>query len=170
MPIQRDIAGTPTDITTLKRRLNGAWVDMLFLNRAFRRDTGAWVELLPAALEGDFALSVSSSSASVVYNCNDPESPPYTCPTLADLDTATVTATAVGGLGAGPTYEWTYVSGDTGFSCNSPTAATTSWSVIVPQNANKNAVWKVTATRGADTEEQQVTLSARYIRTGGIEA
>jgi hypothetical protein len=170
MAIQKTTGGVFADITTLKRRASGAWVDMLFSNRAKRREAGAWVDLLSGAASGDLAVSLDDGTVSVIYECDDPTTPPYVCPTLKSVTTATVTATATGGSGAGPTYSWAYVSGDAGFTCNSPTAAATTWTITLPQNVLKTAVWRITVVRGVETVTADVTVTARYTRTGGIEA
>lgn len=167
MAIQRDNASVKTDITILRRRSGGAWVDMLALGRAFRRDTGTWVELLPLAASGDLSASVDVMGVSGTYNCNDPDTPPFICPTIQSVSTSSATVTSTGGTGSGPTYLWQYVSGDMGFTPSTPTAAATFWTINLPQNVLKSAVWKCTVTRGADSVVLNVSVQANYVRTGG---
>lgn len=167
MTIQRTTGGVFADVTTLKRRLNGAWVDVLFAERVWRREAGAWVDLFPALGSGGFSVSASDTDSLGLYTCVDPETPPYICPTLKSITTSAITVTASGGSGVGPTYAWTRVSGDSGFTCNSPSAATTTWTINVPQNTTKTAIWRCTATRGVDSDTVDIEVSATYVRSGG---
>lgn len=168
MAINRSIAGVATPITTLKRRTAaGTWVDLLAENRAMRRVGSAWTDLLAGSGGGGLAVTTNATEAFVVFSCDDPDEPPFVCPTVTTLNTTTITATATGGTGSGPTYAWSYVSGDMGFIPSNPTSASTGWSINIPQNATKSATWKCTATRGVDTDEATVLVTADYIRTGG---
>lgn len=167
MAIKRNVSGVATDITVLKRREAGAWVDMLAEDRALRLSGGSWVDLLPGTGTGGLSLSVSRTSSTGTFSCNDPTTPPFVCPTVKTVTTATVTALAEGGTGTGPTYLWEYVSGDMGFTPSAPTSAATYWSANLPQNVLKSAVWRCTATRGVDSVSTTITVQASYTRTGG---
>jgi hypothetical protein len=62
------------------------------------------------------------------------------------VTTNSVTVTESGGTGP-YTYAWAYVSGDAGFSANSPTAATTTFTgSITALGQDKIAVWRCTVT------------------------
>ena len=62
------------------------------------------------------------------------------------VTTNSVTVTASGGTGP-YTYAWAYVSGDAGFSANSPTAVTTTFNgSITALGQDKSAVWRCTVT------------------------
>lgn len=169
MAITRRESGVNVPITLFRRRLNGAWVECFNLNRVKRRVGNLWVDCLPTTGDGALTISVSPETAEGYYSCVVSE--PSPCPTVVPLVSNTITATAVGGVGAGPTYAWTYVSGNTGILCNSPGTAATTFSCNLAGNRFAFATWRCTATRGVDQDSIDVRVSFEYDRfgDGGIE-
>lgn len=158
MAIKRDVAGVKTDITILKRRSNGAWVDCLYQMRAQRRDTGAWVDCLPLAPSGTLTATSDKSTVTKFDSCIG-----LSCPTVKTVTTAAVTVTSSGGSGAGPTYQWEYVSGSSNIEVTAPTANSTTFYANLPRNTTQNAQWKCVVTRGVDTVEVFVSVTVGYI-------
>lgn len=153
------------DLTTLKRWSGSAWVDITI---AKRWDGSAWVDILgaggsPTGLQvtiDGFAVSTVICVANI-----DPF-----CPFVSQVTTASITAVASGGTGAGPTYSWQFISGDSSITATNPTSATTAFTTSVNRNATKNAVFKCVVTQGAETREvlHDVILSYDYF-TGNFE-
>lgn len=164
MTITRRDAGVNTPITLFRRRLNGAWVECFNVGRVKRRVGNLWVDALPAAGDGALVVSVSPETAENSYTCFVTDSSP--CPAVVSLVSNTVTATAVGGAGSGPTYAWTYVSGDTGIVCNSASTAATTFSCNLAGNNFAEAIWRCTATRGVDQSTVDIIVAFAYNRFG----
>lgn len=87
--------------------------------------------------------------------------PEYECQLVATVVSDPVTATPITGSGT-PSYAWTYVSGHSAILCDSPTAATTTFSSNVIRGHTKTAVWRCTVTRGVDTGSADVTVTITY--------
>lgn len=164
MAMKRDASGTPTDLTVLKRRSGGSWVDMLASTHAFRRLTSAWVDLLPGGGGGGgLSATVSNNNISQTYFCNDPEDPfPPICAVLQVVTTNPVTVTAVGGSGAGPTYSWARISGYAGMTISDATSNVVQFSCTLTQDSLQSAVWRCTVTRGLETATVDVTATCWY--------
>lgn len=78
------------------------------------------------------------------------------------------TAAATGTGGSTPyTYAWTYVSGDSGISCNSSTASATTFQALVSSSIpSRTAVWRCTITDSLGaTATADVSIDLEY--TGG---
>lgn len=107
-------------------------------------------------------LSASKSGdASGFYDCTGTA---VTCPTSVVIPTNSVTITAAGGTGSGPSYAWTKISGDT-FTVTAPTSASTTFSATVNRSigiSSKSAVYRCTVTRGAETYTVDVNVGVQY--------
>lgn len=105
-------------------------------------------------------LSAFSDKASVAayYECSGTMA---TCIASANLTTDAATVTSSGGTGAGPTFAWTKVSGDT-FTIGSASSATTTFSIACGRGLTKSAVYRCTVTRGAANVTVDVNVSAEY--------
>jgi hypothetical protein len=118
-------------------------------------------------------LSASKSGdATGLYSCT--ESPPgvaSSCPTSPTVTTNSVTVTASGGAGAGPSYAWTRISGDV-FTVTSPTSASTTFSIAIARirdgEAVRNAVYRCTVTRGTETATVDVNVGASYVENTNL--
>lgn len=141
------------DILTTKKRWNGtSWVD---LTVAKRWDGAAWQDI-PGLFGG--ALSASTSPA-VVEGFVDILEP---APPVTAVTSSACTATASGGTGP-YTYAWTYVSGSSAISADSPTGASTTFTANVSKNGSKSAVWKVTVTDSLSaTASANVSIDLYY--------
>lgn len=156
MTIKRRSASSWPDAGFVKRWTGSAWVDAGFL----RRWSGtAWVDVaLPGGGSGDLSVSVSPGSAMVVVHNPNPDGPP-----AAVMQTNAVTATASGGSGSGPTYQWTRVEGVAGTPTN-PTSAATAFSCTVYSNQPQTAVFRCRVTRGSETVDVFVNAYWEYVR------
>lgn len=112
------------------------------------------------------SLKLSQFSGAVKYNpivVTVSPSPSDTTrsggPLLGAVTSGMVTASATGGTGS-YTYSWTYVSGSTNMTCNSPSAAATSFSTKTNISGAITTVWKVTVSDGttSNTYNESVTL------------
>lgn len=138
-----------TAVGLVRRWDGGAWVVCDFV----RRWSGsAWENVwLKLAASKNFDPSV------VWVN-----SPASMTPTTRALTTNTVVITAVGGA-PGYTYSWARVSGDATITCNSPSAASTTFSATVTVATTKTAVWRCTVTDAvANVTTLDVTPSLVY--------
>lgn len=97
-------------------------------------------------------------SVSALYECYGTTG---SCIAAANITTDTVTISSTGGTGAGPTYSWAKVSGDT-FTITASTSAATAFSASVNRNTQKSAVYRCTVTRGAATYDVDVNVLAVY--------
>jgi chitodextrinase len=99
------------------------------------------------------AATVSSGSWRWVRNGTRPVKvdPPVVC-------------SASGGSGAGYTFVWQYISGDTQTSVNSPNSSSTIWSRSVPnQNVTYTSMWRCLATDSAGNTGQ-TAVQVTFIR------
>lgn len=112
------------------------------------------------------SLKLSQFSGAVKYNpivVTVSPSPSTTTksggPLYGAVTSGVVTASATGGTGS-YTYSWTYVSGSTNMTCNSPSAAATSFSTETNISGAITTVWKVTVSDGttSNTYNESVTL------------
>lgn len=142
-----------TDLTTRKRWAGTSWVD---LTTAKRWNGTSWTDI---PLSGGLSVTVAPAAAMVNIMDTTPGAPP-----ARRLTTNTVTVTAVGGSGSGPTYEWTQVSGTVEATINSPTSATTSFSATVYTGTFGSARFRCRVTRGAETVDVFVTAGWEYVR------
>lgn len=150
------------DITTKKRWTGTAWTD---LTTAKRWDGSAWVDIGFAGGGGGLQLSASTGLVTGLFSCDNNVNP--NCLFVATVTTNSVTITPSGGSGAGPTYSWQYVSGDSSITPNSPTAATTTFTGNVSRNLNRSAIYKCVVVQGTDTREIQVEANISYAYIGG---
>ena len=97
-------------------------------------------------------------SVSALYECYGTTA---TCVSAANMTTDTVTISSTGGTGAGPTYSWANLSGDT-FTITASTSAATAFSASVNRGTQKSAVYRCTVTRGVDTYDVDVPVLAIY--------
>ena len=98
-------------------------------------------------------------SVSAYYECYGTTG---SCIAAANMTTDTVTMAATGGSGAGPTYSWAKLAGDT-FTITASTSAATAFSASVNRNSSKSATYRCTVTRGAATYDVDVPVYAQYI-------
>ena len=97
-------------------------------------------------------------SVSALYECYGTTG---SCIAAANITTDTVTISSTGGTGAGPTYSWAKVSGDT-FTITASTSAATAFSASVNRGTAKTAVYRCTVTRGVATYDVDVNVLAVY--------
>lgn len=155
---QRAITGsTWTDLTFAKRWTGTAWVDVSFVRRW---DGAAWITVWPVA--SDLRAEVSSPTALGVYGCTHTGVGDNFCPFVQNITSETVTVSSSGGTGAGPAYAWSFVSGDSGITVNSPTGTTVSFSGVVGRRQSKTAVWRCTVTRGTESRFIDVVVILTY--------
>ena len=98
------------------------------------------------------------ASVSGYYSCTGTVG---TCLASANLSTDTVTVTAFGGTGAGPTFAWTRVSGDV-FTITSAATAATNFTISCGRGLTKSAIYRCTITRGAANYTVDVTVTGQY--------
>lgn len=155
------------DIATKKRWTGSVWTD---ITTAKRWNGTAWVDITFAGGGGGGGLTISlSPSSAFIYDECSRDIDGF-CPFIKTLTTNSVTITATGGTGGGPTYSWQYVSGSSSIVANSPTSATTTFTANVARNEEAVAVFKCVVTQGVETKELslEVTISYSYI-AGGLE-
>lgn len=143
------------DLTTAKRWTGSAWVDL----SAAKRWTGsAWVDIpLPGGGGGpDLSAFVSPGYAHAFVQV-------ISGPVAKTLTTNSVTVTASGGAGAGPTYAWSQLSGSSGITINSPNAATTTFSATLTKNSVRSGQFVCTVTRGVQTVYVVVDVYLEYV-------
>jgi len=82
---------------------------------------------------------------------------------------ATITSNTVAGVASGGlppyTYNWTYLSGTTGFNCATPTSSSTYWYKSVASSVSENSIWRLTVTDAASataTVDISIDLSNLY--------
>jgi hypothetical protein len=157
MTLKRWDGAAYQDIAAIKRWDGASWVDLTILKRW---DGVSWVDItLPG---GGGGLSATADKAFVGAGY----SPEGIGPTFVTLTTDAITVTATGGMGAGPTYSWSRVTGDSSVLCDSPTSATTTFSCSVPRNQERSAVYRCTITRGAESVQINVNVLLTYYPTG----
>lgn len=83
-------------------------------------------------------------------------------PPTVSVTTNSTTASMAGGSGGADSYLWEYVSGSTAFGTSPSTNPTKSWTATVGKNVSVQAIWRVTGTRGAESDSQDVTVTAAY--------
>jgi hypothetical protein len=143
---------------TFVRKWNGtAFVDVTFVKVW---DGSAWITKWPVT--SNFTVSSSTSFVSGAFDCFYDNTPPNTCPIATTITSTSVTVSSTGGTGAGPTYLWEYVSGDTSISVSNTTATTVTFSGIVTRRNTKTARWKCTVTRGTETSVVYVDVELTY--------
>lgn len=151
---------------TFVRRWNGtSWVDVSF---ARRWDGAAWVDVWPSGGGGGLTLTLSVNPVFGTYFCD--ASGGGSCPFFPTVTSGAVTVTATGGTGGGPTYAWSFSSGDSGIAISSTTAATVTFSASVARSqVSREAEWKCSVTQGVETKDIYVTvvLTYDYIPPGG---
>lgn len=140
------------DLSTRKHWNGTSWVDLTI---AKHWNGTVWVDI---PIGGGGGFSVTLNRGSIFAGNFDPLPAPLT----KKLTTTAVTATAVGGAGPPATYAWTKVSGDSAVQANSPTSNVTTFSATLGQDTFKEAVWRVTATRGADVAVADIPVSFSY--------
>ena len=150
MTMKRWDGATWGDLTTAKRWDGASWVDLTI---AKRWDGSTWVDIpLPGGGGGGLSATVSPAFADALFFDAIPS------PLFRTLTTNSVTVTATGGSGAGPTYSWTRISGSSAINANSPTSATTSFTASVGRNQRVDATFRCTVTRGSDTVSVNVPV------------
>lgn len=156
---------TWTPCTFVRRWDGAAWVNVSFVKRW---DGSAWVQLWPAA--SSLEAAANKSSVEGLYNCTYNNIGVNTCPVMYSLTSESVTVSSTGGSGAGPTYAWTYLSGDTGITVSNSTAATVTFAGAVSRRQTRTAVWRCTVTRGTDSRvvDIPITLTYDYFRDGEV--
>lgn len=129
--------GSFVDVTTKKRWDGSSWVD---LTVGKRWDGSSWVDIAGfGGGGGSFSVTLAPGSADAyVFD-------PAPAPLFKTLTTNSVTATPSGGTGP-YTYAWSLLSGDSAVSANSPTAATTSFTAVVPKRDFREAFYRLTVT------------------------
>lgn len=154
MTLKRWDGAAYQDIAAIKRWDGASWVDLTVLKRW---DGVAWVDIaLPG---GGGGLSATASAGSAEGSVFFPEPAPL----FAGVGTSTtITVTATGGMGAGPTYSWARVSGDSGISATAPTSATTGFFANVGKNQELSAVFRCTVTRGVEVVSVDVSVYLAY--------
>lgn len=110
-----------------------------------RADAAAAQAAADAAAAAAAAAAAGTSGSSSFYATANRAVASGATPTSGAVTTTSVTVTPTGGTGP-YTYAWTYDSGDTGFSANSPTSATTTFIGSVASGEDKTAVWRCTVT------------------------
>jgi hypothetical protein len=142
-------------LSTAKRWNGTAWVD---LTLAKRWNGTAWVDMtLPGGGGGDLSATVAPATAegSAFFSCPG-------CPLFAQVCSNSVTVTASGGTGAGPTISWQQISGPSGVTISDANAFTVSWCANIGRNQSKSAVWRATVTRGASSVVVDVPVDLTY--------
>lgn len=137
---------------TVKKRWDGvSWVDLTISKRW---DGATWVDFFAAGSGFNVTISPGTASGSVFD--------PLPAPLNTTVTSNPVTATPSGGTGP-YTYSWAKVSGDSAVSANSPTAATTDFSAIVPRDGERSAIWRVTVTDSLSaTASADVSVTLTY--------
>jgi hypothetical protein len=120
--------------------------------------TAAINATMGSAATPPFNVYADKTQVSASYECYGTTG---SCPSAANMTTDAVTISTFGGSGAGPTYSWAKVSGDT-FTMSASTAATTTFSASVNRNTTKTAVYRCTITRGVDVLTKDVTVTGTY--------
>ncbi len=145
------------DLTVGKRWDGVAYVD---LTLAKRWDGVAWIDV-PLPGGGSPGLTLSTNHTSVdgeEFTCAGP-------PLFVVVFTSTsVTVVASGGAGAGPTFSWARLSGDSAVIADSPTSATTYFHASVGGNNSKSAVYRCTVTRGVEVKTIDVAVSLSHFK------
>lgn len=163
---QRAITGPAwTDLTFCKRWTGTAWVDVSFVRRW---DGAAWIQVWPVT--SNLRANISSPAAFGVYSCTHTGVGNNVCPFAQNITSGTVTVSSTGGTGTGPTYAWSFVSGDSGMTVSNPTGTTVSFTGVVGRRQIRTAVWRCTVTRGTDSRfvDVMVTLEYDYTFDGEI--
>lgn len=128
-------------------------------------------DLLGASATPPLSASKSGDASGSFVCTESPAGVSSSCPTSANVTTNSVTITASGGAGSGPTFAWSKISGDT-FTVNSPTSATTSFTVNIPRirdgTVSRSAVYRCTVTRGTETATVDVNVGAEYAEFTGL--
>lgn len=148
--------GAPTNTPLTSFLRGGAWVPDTPANAGVPTALPiSLLDLLGASAIDPLSMSLTPSSAS------DTHFEPEPAPSTMVLTTNTVTASAIGGSGA-VSYLWEYVSGSTAFGTASSTASTRSWTATVNKNIPAEAVWRCTVTKGSDSVNQLLNVTAYY--------
>lgn len=147
------------DLATAKRWDGASWID---LTVAKRWDGASWADIpLPGGGAGDLSATASRSTCDGTVIVDAP------APLFRNITSNTVTITATGGTGVGPTYSWARVSGSSAISATVPTGATTAFTASVGSNQTLSAVFRCTITRGAESVTIDVTVFlSYYVETG----
>lgn len=142
------------DLASAKRWDGVAYQDLTI---AKKWDGVAWQDIaLPGGGGGGLSLTTDAPGAFGSVFDNEP------APLTAFVSSSAITGTAVGGVGAGPTYAWTRKSGSSAISAASPSSATTVFTGNVSKNGFRTAVFTLTATRGVDSVAVDVDVELEY--------
>lgn len=152
MTAKRWNGASQTDLTVFKRWNGSAFVD---ITTGSRWNGTSWDSL--GIGSADLSATSSASSVSGVVFNSSPSAPP-----AASVTSNPVTVTATGGGGAGPTYSWTLLSGNSGIEPTVPTGATTSFTGLVYTQDTITATFRCTITRGVEVVTVDVDVSLRY--------
>jgi hypothetical protein len=131
---------------------------MVDLSVAKRWTGSSWVDIPLPGDEEDLALSATISRDYIAAVFQVPVGS-----TAVTLNTVDVVVTATGGDGAGPTYQWTQVSGSPGIDALSPTSATTKFRATLTKNTTRSGMFRCTVTRGAESVHVFITVEFEYI-------
>ena len=142
------------DLATAKRWDGASWVD---LTVAKRWDGTSWVDIpLPGGGAGSLSATANKALCQGFRFGIEP------APLFRTATSESVTVTATGGMGTGPTFSWARVSGSSAVSANSPTSATTTFSATLGANQSASAVFRCTVTRGVETVTIDVIVELYY--------
>jgi hypothetical protein len=87
---------------------------------------------------------------------------PGTGPFSQTVTTNAVTGTPGGGTGP-YTFSWQRVSGDSSITCDTPTAASTTWHATVSRNVAKNATWALLVLDSLSSPAFSALVSVRVL-------
>lgn len=153
MTMKRWDGAALVDLATAKRWDGSAMVD---LTVAKRWTGSAFVDIpLPGGGGGGLSVTISQNfiEDSVFVT---------TGPSVLAMAAGPVTVTATGGTGAGPTYSWAKLSGDSGITATNPTNAATNFKTTLTKNSERLATFRCTVTRGAETGHVDVDVYFSY--------
>lgn len=140
------------------RRWNGsAWVASSFVRRW---DGQAWIQVWP--LTSDFTVFSDTPEVTGGFVCTAIGGGSNDCPFISSITSSPVVVSTSGGSGAGPTYLWERVSGNTGITVSNSTASTVTFTGAVGRRQTAEAVWKCTVTRGAESKSVGVGVLLAY--------
>jgi hypothetical protein len=110
-----------------------------------RADAAAAQAAADAAAAAAAAAAAGTSGSSIFYATASRSTCFATTATSGSVTTPSVTVTPTGGTGP-YTYAWTYISGDSGFTANTASSASTTFTGSVAAGEDRSAVWKCTVT------------------------
>jgi hypothetical protein len=155
---------TPTEwvpVVNVRKRVAGSFVDCTFVRR---RIGSEWVQVWPV-LE-NFQVVLSTDLAGGVFDCDNTQV--VDCPFIATVVSVPLEVTVTGGTGP-ITYNWQFLSGDSGIFISNPSSNTAVFQSGVGRRQTRSAQWRVSVTRGAFTvtRDFEVRLSYTYTAGGG---